>query len=98
MPLSPRPARLQAELDRIGRERAQTEREANRVYRWALVRACLECIGSCCLGLVVMALAFHVSDPQLGKVFLYGGMVVGYGGITIALWAAYRRGEQRGDW
>ena len=68
------------------------------MYRWALVRACLECIGSCCLGLVIMAFGFHVDDLELGKVFYYGGMVVGYGGITIALWGAYRRGEERGDW
>src|SRR6266571_4827854 len=98
MPRSTRPARLQQELDRIASERLEAERQANRVYRWALVRACFECIGSCALGLVVMAFAFHVSDPGLGKVFLYGGMVVGYSGITMALWGAYRRGEERGDW
>jgi hypothetical protein len=45
-----------------------------------------------------MAFAFHTTDEQLGRIFLLGGMVVGYTGITIALAGAYYRGEQRGDW
>lgn len=93
-----RPPLLQAELERIAQEHLETERSANRESRRALVRACLECLGSCALGLVIMAFAFHTTDPVLGKVYFYGGMVVGYSGILMSLVGAYRRGEQRGDW
>ena len=95
---APRPPLLQAELERIARERFETERLADREARRALVRASLECLGSCVIGLVIMAFAFHTTDVMLGKAFLYGGMVAGYGGILIALVGAYRRGEERGDW
>ena len=62
------------------------------------MRACFECLGSCALGLFIMAFGFHTNDLLMGKVFFYGGMVVGYSGILIALVVAYRRGEERGDW
>jgi hypothetical protein len=45
-----------------------------------------------------MGFAFYVTDYQLGQVFLLGGMVVGYAGMAISLFTAYRRGEERGDW
>ena len=45
-----------------------------------------------------MAFGFHTTDVLMGKAFLYGGMVVGYAGILLALVGAYRRGEERGDW
>lgn len=93
-----RPPLLQAELDRMAQERSETERLANRESQRALARACLECLGSCALGLFIMAFGFHTTDVLLGKVFFYGGMVVGYSGILMALVSAYRRGEQRGDW
>jgi hypothetical protein len=98
MPRTDRPPRLQAELDRMEAERARYEREATSVTRRGVVRVCLECIGSCALGLVVMAFGFHTTDLALGKVFYYGGLVVGYGGITIALYNFHQRGKDRGDW
>jgi hypothetical protein len=79
-------------------ERFETERLANRIMRRELVRTCLECFGSCFVGLVIMAVGFHVKDVELGKIWLYGGMIVGYVGILTALAGAYRRGEERGDW
>ncbi len=98
MARTPRPPRLQAELDRIARERGESEREANRESWRELARACFECIGSCVLGLVIMAFAFHTTDVVMGKALLAGGMAVGYAGIAVALYRAYRRGEERGDW
>jgi hypothetical protein len=98
MPRQPRSPRLQAELDRIAQEHIENERVANRDSRRQLARVCLECLGSCSVGLVIMAFAFHTTDVTLGKGLLYGGMAVGYSGILIALVGAYRRGEQRGDW
>jgi len=31
-------------------------------------------------------------------IFLYGGMVVNWGGVLWSIVAAYLRGEARGDW
>lgn len=45
-----------------------------------------------------MGYAFYVTDETLGQLFLFGGMAVGYGGMSYALLSAYRRGEERGDW
>jgi hypothetical protein len=87
-----------AEYERIGAERAEAERDARRVTRRELLRACLEVVAWCALGLVIMFFAWYVNDVQLGKAFLYGGMGVGYGGMAYAIITAYRRGEQRGDW
>jgi hypothetical protein len=94
----PRPPRLQAELDRMEREYAELERDAQSVTRRELLRASLECLGWCAVGVFIMAFAWHVNDVLIGKAFLYGGMAVGYSGITYALVGAYRRGEERGDW
>ena len=92
------PLDRKAELERIGSERLAAEKEMERTSRRELVRSCLELVGSCVLGLFIMGVGFHVTDVQLGQVFLLGGMVVGYGGMALSLFAAYRRGEERGDW
>jgi hypothetical protein len=78
------------------RDRARYEQESERAARRNLVRACAECGIACLVGLVVMGSAFHVNDGELGKGLLYGGLAVGYGGIGIALWRAYRRAEADG--
>ena len=87
-----------AEYERIGAERAEAEREAKRITRRELLRACLETVAWCALGLSIMFFAFYVTDVALGKAFLYGGMGIGYAGMAYAILSAYRRGEQRGDW
>jgi len=96
--MSNRPAWVQAEYERIGREREQASREADRLYVWELLRVCGELLGWTAAGLVVAAFAFHVHDRDVGMMFLYGGMIVNLSGVTWALAAAYRRGEKRGDW
>lgn len=104
-PHSPPPARrrarsplLQAELERIGREREAAEREATRASRWELVRACMECVLSILPGMACMGYALHTNDPEIGKIFWYGGMVLWLALLTLVLANAYRRGEERGDW
>lgn len=89
---------LPEELERIGAERLEAEREVARTYRREMLRAALECVASCLIGLLLMAAGLHTTDLQLGKIFFFGGMLVGYTGITLSLFSAYRRGEQRGDW
>jgi hypothetical protein len=87
-----------AEYQRIGRERKESEREARQITRAALLRALLEVVVSCAAGLFIMFFAWWVNDPVLGKAFLWGGMAVGYAGMAYAILSAYRRGVERGDW
>jgi hypothetical protein len=87
-----------AEYERIGRERAEAERESRRILLRDLLLSCLHLIAWTALGLFIMFFAFYVTDVTLGRAFLYGGMAVGYAGIFYTLHRTYRRGEQRGDW
>lgn len=87
-----------AEYERIGRERAESERESRRITRVELLRALSQVVASCAAGLVIMFFAWWVHDEVLGKAFLWGGMAVGYAGMAFALLSAYRRGVERGDW
>ncbi len=87
----------QAEYERIGADRLASEREAERHARRRYIRACLECVGSCLVGLVIMGFAFHVTDQQIGEILLSTGMLVGYSGMTVALARAYLSAEEHGD-
>ncbi|HSQ30395.1 MAG TPA: hypothetical protein VLN49_11130 [Gemmatimonadaceae bacterium] len=93
-----RSPRLQAELERIARERLEAERQVSRVYRRELLRVCLECLGSSFLGVFCMGFALHTNDAGYGAIAWWGGMVVGYSGIALSLISAYIRGDRRGDW
>lgn len=98
MPGANRPEWVRAEYERIGREREQASRDADRARRRDLMRVCGEMVGWTVLGLLVAAVAFHVTDEQTGRIFLYGGMVINWGGVLVSVWKGYRRGEARGDW
>lgn len=100
VPKSPRrrPEWVEAEYDRIGAEREQASREATRAYRWELFRACMEVLGWTVAGLVIAAFGFHVTDYETGMIFLYSGMLVNWSGAFWSIFAAYRRGQKRGDW
>ena len=93
-----RSPRLQAELQRIARERLEAEQQVSRVYRRELLRVCVECLASSFLGVFCMAFALHTGDAGYGAIAWWGGMVVGYSGITLSLISAYIRGDRRGDW
>ncbi|HTR78435.1 MAG TPA: hypothetical protein VMH39_10005 [Gemmatimonadaceae bacterium] len=93
-----RPAWVVAEYERIGREREQASREADRMYLRELVRACAQMLGWTAIGLVIAAFAFHAGDHATGMIFLYSGMIVNWGGVLWTIVSAYRRGEARGDW
>lgn len=98
MPFSDLPESTRAEYERIGRERELASREADRAYRWELLRVCSEMVGWTAAGLLVAGLGFRVMDYQYGMVLLYAGMLINVGGVAYALWSAYLRGERRGDW
>jgi hypothetical protein len=97
-PRAQRPAWVQAEYERIGREREQASRESDRIYRRELVRVCVQMFGWTVAGLCVAAFAFRAHDRATGMIFLYGGMVVNWGGVLWSIVSAYLRGEARGDW
>jgi len=93
-----RPSWVAAEYERIGREREQASREADRVYRRELVRVCLEIFLWTIVGCALAAFAFHVRDRDTGLIFLYGGMLVNISGVFTSCLLAYHRGQERGDW
>jgi hypothetical protein len=93
-----RPPELQAEYDRIGRERLAASREMDRMYRWELVRTCGEMLGWTVTGCVIAAWGFHVTSPPRGRMLLMAGILVTWVGVLYSLIGAYRRGEKRGDW
>jgi hypothetical protein len=64
----------------------------------ALVRAVAEIVLWTTLGAALIFLAFYVSDVGLGRILWLLGCIVWIGGVSIAVLAAYRRGEERGDW
>jgi hypothetical protein len=92
------PDSLKAEYDRIGREREEASRKADRQARWELVRVCAEMLGCTVAGVFVASIGFAVTDHDYGMIFMYGGMVINYAGIATSLWLAYQRGQDRGDW
>ena len=89
---------LQAELERIGRERLAATREADRIARWAMARICAELMGWSVLGAFVMLSGLAVTSEELGQILFVGGMGLAYTGMFISGLAAYRRGQERGDW
>lgn len=92
------PDSVKAEYDRIGREREQASRDADRAARRELLRVCGELIGWTVLSLLIVGGAFATTDRDFGLIYLYAAFVVNYGGIAISLWMAFRRGQDRGDW
>lgn len=82
----------------MARERHEAERLVSLGYWRELMRVCAECLASACLGLFCMAYALHTSDRGIGAIAWWGGLVVGYSGITLSVSSAYLRGERRGDW
>lgn len=85
-------------LDEMAAVHLRQNRAAER-DRWRdLGRTALECVFWSLLGIFCVAWALHTTDVIYGKLALYGGIAVGNGGNIFALLAAYRRGEQRGDW
>ena len=86
-----------AEYERIGREREEAERQSRRDGWRRLIRACVEIVAACSLGMFIMAFAFWVEDVELGHILLQAGMLVGYAGMAVALAAAYLRAKSAGD-
>jgi hypothetical protein len=87
--------RLYAEMQE---KRAAEHRDAERDRRWALIRAGLACLMWAALGLVCYAFAFHTTDTSMVPIYQWGAYLITYGGISVTLLRAYRKGVDRGDW
>lgn len=74
------------------------EREARRESRRAWGRVLGEIMLWTLLGLAGFGLAFHAIGFELGMIYWWAGCVVWVGGVSTAVLAAHRRGEERGDW
>lgn len=98
MSLEDRPAWVQAEYERIGRERMEAGRDIERLYRWELLRVCAEMIGWTVAGTVIAGFGFHVRDKDIGWILFHTGEIVNWSGVLWAIGAAYLRGQKRGDW
>lgn len=98
MSLQDRPAWVQAEYERIGRERMEASRASERLYRWELFRVCAEMIGWTIVGTVIAAFGFRVSNEDIGWILFRLGWVVNWSGVLWAIASAYKRGQARGDW
>jgi len=98
VPFADLPPSVQAEYERIGREREIASRQADRDQRLALLRVCAEMITWTIAGVTIAGFAFRVSDYQAGMALLYAGMIVNIAGVAFSIARAYIRGERRGDW
>lgn len=75
-------------------ESAAADRERLRDLLWSSLH-CLLWAGA---GLFCIMWSAHTTDVTWGRMAFFGGLGVGNGGIIFTILAAYRRGEQRGDW
>jgi len=78
--------------------RAEESRRANSDLRRDLIRTAAICWGWALLGSAFIMWSAHTTSERLGWVSFYFGCVVFVAGQCWTLLAAYRRGEQRGDW
>lgn len=74
------------------------DRAVSRDVLRGVVLGALGCVLSCAVGGVLLGIAFWVSDAELGAVFFWLGLVVGYSGMTASLLALYLWGDERGYW
>ncbi len=82
----------------LAQRNAAASEEAGRDARADHLRSAVACIAWSAVGLYCLAFSVHTTDLALGKAAFFGGLGIGNGGIIFTLLAAYRRGEQRGDW
>ena len=90
----PLPQEIQEELQRKRREEHVL---AQRDAFWAGVRTALTCVAWSAIGLALMGVGLHLSDPDLGQIAWKGGMVVGYSGILVTLIRWRSKARERGD-
>ena len=79
--------------------RHRGEREAADRDRWRdMGRSGLQCIAWSLAGIAPILWSAHTTSVAWGRIAFFAGVALGNGGIIFTLLAAYRRGEERGDW
>ena len=77
---------------------ARAEREAKRDTRREMLRVVALIVFWVACGLFLLGMAMHVTDRMIGMAFWWACHIVWVAGVAGAIFSAYRRGEQRGDW
>ena len=101
--LPPEPPRgaWRARLPSPEERAAEIERD-ERLVRREIHSAGLRTLGavglSLGLGLTLMAIGLHTTDPGFGQIAFLGGLIVGYTGIVFSFARYYLRGEDQGWW
>ncbi len=85
-------------LEQMAERRRDEARAADRDRTHDFIRAGLECVGWCALGLLAIGWSVTTTDQALGELAFWGGIGVGNAGWLFSVLGAYRRGERRGDW
>jgi hypothetical protein len=89
---------LDGMLDEMAARQYAAERDAARVTRRDLLLTALACFGWCVVALALIGWSAHTTDEGYGRMAFALGLGAGNAGIIFTCLAAYRRGEQRGDW
>jgi hypothetical protein len=84
--------------DALIEKHARAEQEARRDTRREMLRVVALIAFWVACGLFLLGMAMHVTDRTIGMAFWWAGHIVWVAGVASAIFSAYRRGEQRGDW
>jgi hypothetical protein len=77
---------------------AELMKDAERDKRRDLILSGLACVAWATLGVLCVVWSAYTTNETYARLAFYGGVALGNGGVAFTLLAAYRRGEQRGDW
>lgn len=87
----PSPEERAAELER-------DERLVRRDLALAGLRTLGAVGGSLGVGLALMAIGLHTTDPAFGQIAFLAGLIVGYAGVVVSFARYYLRGQDQGWW
>lgn len=74
----------------------ENEREMSRARRRLLWETLLGCVASCALGLFLVAWALHTTDPIIGGISFWTGLLAGDVGMITVLLRFFRRTDEDG--
>jgi fatty acid desaturase len=81
----------------IERCEAEHKRAAGDTFR-DLAKTCVQMVCWVLAGWTFIGFSVHTTNEIVGRILWWTGLGVWISGVLYSLLAAYRRGEQRGDW
>lgn len=81
----------------IERREAEHKRAAGDTFR-DLAKTCVQMVCWVLAGWTFIGFSVHTTNEIVGRILWWTGLGVWISGVLYSLLAAYRRGEQRGDW